>query len=31
MLERRIKKNHFEEEELLSVIESGVMALRYLN
>lgn len=30
MLERRISKSPFEEEELFSVIESGVMGLRYL-
>lgn len=30
MLERRINKSRFREEELLSVIESGVMGLRYL-
>jgi hypothetical protein len=30
ILERRIKKSYFEEEELVSVVESAVMALLYL-
>ena len=30
MLERRLKKNHFEDDELLSILESGCMGLKYL-